>query len=277
MRISTRTKPTPASQPKVARSRSGAALQIASGAVAASALVWFGVAYNATPSATAPSAPPHPAPAISQRPEIDPLTNGELGMALVTAGLSPKALAAAGLSESQVTALVGRARTHLTEHIQELRDADQALFSAQASHDALQRRIQSGQGNQADLTNFATAASDLASARTARQSVISDLITASVNGLAAEKTSALATLRANASWELPPQYLVVNHSESDWVALRDAVANDAISARNGNDPDPDAHTLLLQAQADPSVAASSASLQNLNALNLAWNQAVGGQ
>lgn len=263
------------SQPKSARSRTGAVLQIVTGGVAASALVWFGVAYNTAPST--PSAPSHPAPAVSLRPEVDPLTNGELGMALVSAGLNAKALAAAGLSESQIASLIGRARTHLGDHIQELRDANDSLASAQASYDALQRRIQSGQGNEADVTNFATAGATLSSARSARQSVVTELINASVAGLPAEKTSALATVRANASWELPPQYLVVQHSQSDWVALRDAIANDTISARRGDDPDPDAHSLLLQAQADPAVAAASASLQNLSALNLAWNQAVGGQ
>ena len=265
-----RTRPSSTSAPS--RTRTGAALQLASGAVAASALVWFGVAYNTAPTAPSPSAPPASG---SLRPEFDPLTSLELGDALLSAGLGAPALTAAGLSEGQVTALVGRARSHLEGHIQELRDAEQSITSAQTTYDALRRRIESGFGSQGDVSNFVAATAALNEARASRQTIVDGLITASVAGLSSEVTSTLATLRGNKSWELPTQYGVVNHGETDWMALRDAIANDTISARRGEDPDPDAHAYLLQAQADPAVSAAASNLQNLAPLNLAWNQAVG--
>jgi hypothetical protein len=265
----------PLSSSAAPRTRTGAALQIAAGAVAASALVWFGVAYDAAPTAPTAPFPLAPSAAVSVRPDFEPPTNVELADALLSSGLGAPALTAAGLSGPQITTLVGRARTHLEAHIQELRDAEEQIIAAQTTYDSLRRRIESGFGSQGDVANFVAATAALNEARASRQTVLNALIASSVAGLPFEVAATLATLRTNSGWELPTQYGVVNHGETDWIALRDAIANDTISARRGEDPDPDAHAYLLQAQADPTVAAATANLQNLAPLNLAWNQAVG--
>ncbi len=49
---------------------------------------------------------------------------------------------------------------------------------------------------------------------------------AAVAGLSQAKQDTLATVRANLNRELPVQYLATNRSDADWVALREALAND---------------------------------------------------
>ena len=86
----------------------------------------------------------------------------------------------------------------------------------------------------------------------------------------------LGTLDANKNWDKPVQYHAVNRGEPDWVALRDALANDRVSTRLGTEPNAAAHQLLATANANSAVATGSFNItNNLSALRPAWEQAVG--
>jgi hypothetical protein len=254
----------PGPRPALLRIRLGAALPALAAALALGAAVV--AAFTLAPSAKRP--------AVSSVRLVDPLTTFEVATTLSAAGLDAQSLAAAGLSGPEATSLLSRARSHLQEHIQTLRDADSARAASQASYDALRRRVESGLASEADLSNLATAASALGSAQASRQSALDALSSDATSQLDPAKVIRLATLRGNHGWEVPIQYRAANRSQPDWVALRDALANDRIAARRGEDPDPAAHQLLLDAQANANVSAAASSLQNLPDLQAAWNQGV---
>ncbi len=88
---------------------------------------------GSTPGQTSPASPGSSAPS-SQR----------LMALLVRANLDHRALAAGGISASEVGALVARAHSAMLEHNQALIDADRALREAQATLDAWVARRNSG-------------------------------------------------------------------------------------------------------------------------------------
>lgn len=242
------------------------------GAAALAALTYAGIA-----SMPSPAAPLRPSPLVSPLPaEPEPLKDQELAIALSRLGLEAHALAAAGLSDSQTTALVGRVRAHLSEHIQDLRDADQNWASKRAEVDRLERKIRSGKSAPGDLALLSTARTELAAAATQRQEVLDAVSSAAGVNLGSSPLVTLGTIKTNrATWDLPVQYLTQSRELGDWVALRDALANDRISTARGEEPDPQAHQLLLGVQAQPEVASAASNLQsNLALVSSAWNAAV---
>lgn len=227
--------------------------------------------------ATAPSAISLPAPSVSIVDfEIEPMTNTELAVALSRVCLDAQSLAAAGLSELQATALVGRARSHLAQNIQELRDADLAWAAAGQEKERLERLVRSGLGTQQDTAALAEAQVAYSAASTARRDVLADFASAALEGVGAGPGACLTMLRANTSrWNMPTKYLAESRTEDQWLALREALANDRISASLGQEPDQEAQQLLATINAATPVATAASNLSsNLPAVTTAWNTAV---
>jgi hypothetical protein len=71
------------------------------------------------------------------------------------------------------------------------------------------------------------------------------------------------------------QYLVKARSEADWVALRDALDNERVSLKLGEDPDQASQALLATVRADPAIAAAKTNLDTkLGAVTAAWEAAA---
>jgi hypothetical protein len=203
----------------------------------------------------------------------DPPTRDELRAALLRVGLGPEPLAAAGLSTAQVKNVVANARSHLTDHGDALDAADNACNAAKASHDTLRRLVVAGKASQNDLADYNTSKSTLATATTRRDAALDALFAAATADLAQDQVATLNALAANASWSVPIQYRVVTRTQAGWVALRDALANERISTKLGQDPDPDCQQLLLTENATRDVANANANIDaNLDNVANAWNQ-----
>jgi hypothetical protein len=207
--------------------------------------------------------------------QVAPST-AELKLALTRCGLDANSLTAAGLSSEDVSALVGDARQYMTEHPGALTAVDDTFASARQAAEALQHKIQSGQATEQEITSFPAAQSALTSATAARQGAVDAIFNAGTADLSEAEKDTLNRIRANkAQWELPLEYLASERSEPQWVALRDALANERIAIRRDEDPDPAAATLLAQVRAEPAVANASANLTaNLTAITTAWNVAA---
>lgn len=203
-------------------------------------------------------------------------TAAELEVALLRAGLGPEALTAAGLSGSNATTVVGDLRTYMTSNAGVLDSADASYASAKQSVDQLKRLIQSGQATNDDLTAYTTAKSDLASAQTQRSGVLDDFFTAGADSLSQAQKDTLTTIKGNSDWDRPTEFLVLSHTDADWVELRECLANERIAADQGEDPDPDAQATLSDYQSAAPVAAAKANLDaNLAVIAAAWDQAIG--
>lgn len=256
--------------PSPRRSRRAAALQF----TALAAAVIAGTVAGALSFSSAPSSSLPPAYSTFPPPAMEVVDPAELEVALRRVGLSPETLAASGLTGQETATLIANARTHLDEHLQALNTAEASHFAAEAAHEALKRRVQSGLATQADLANFQTAATSLSSAGSARTAAYTGLYNAAVEGLGSGKLQMLATLKGNAAWEVPLQYLADNRSEEQWVALRNALANATIAQRYGESSSPEASQIILSAQAGAGTSAANAGLQSLATIQNAWDAAV---
>lgn len=204
-----------------------------------------------------------------------PINPQQLSVALIRLNLSAQALTAAGVPSALISGLVNDVQDQINANPAALSNATASLGQARAEHDRLQRLVQSGVHAQADLTAYNTAVTQLNSTQTQLQSVLDDLWTAGTADLTEGQRTVLSRIRSNSSWEMPIEFLTVNRAQAQWVQLREALANERISAANDEPPDPAVQELLAQLRADVTVSAAIANLSaNLAANTAAWNQAV---
>jgi hypothetical protein len=218
----------------------------------------------------------NPAPLIVAAQDPGHAGSSDLAVDLIRAGLDAKALAAAGLSANTVTVLAQATLTHLTANPTSLSAADTAYAAARRESDHLKRLIESGHGSQDDVGNYQTQSATLAAATADRDAALAAIVTAATAGLSSDQKTALARIRANQTWkEAGVEFLVVERTEAQWVALRDALAAERIAAAAGDDLPEATQTLLATARVNESVAAAHASLgTNLAGITAAWNAAT---
>lgn len=174
--------------------------------------------------------------------------------ALVRAGLEPESLAAAGLTEQQAATALAALKTYFTNNAYSFTAAASNLATHTQTVNSLTRKVQAGVATEQDLAALASAKSSLTSAQSAQASLMTSFRAAA--NLSQGQLAVIDTIRANRSWGLPVQYLTVNREESDWVALRNALANERIADKLGAEPDQDARNLVLSANAHQTVAAA---------------------
>jgi hypothetical protein len=195
---------------------------------------------------------------------------------LLAAGLSPRALAAAGVSSISVLPTLQAAADQMNAAPIALDNAEETRSNARVAADALARKIQSGKASQEEIASYPAAKAALESAEAACQSVLDGYFTAATANLTSNQRAALITIRANKAWTLPEQYLVVNRSESSWVALRDALANERIAVELPGSASQSCTDLLSTVRADPAVSFATTSIQTgLTQITTAWNTAAG--
>lgn len=201
---------------------------------------------------------------------------------LLRSGLGADALAAAGVSSGSVTAILQAAADELNAHPSDLTAADSGLVAARVESDRLRIRIQSGQASQEQLSAYQTATSNLASASTSRQAALEAVFAAATANLTAPQRSALTQIRANRAVDhsngFPIDFLVVSRTEAQWVALRDALANERLAVKYADLANEVCQERLATMRSDGSVAAARTSVQsNLTSVTAAWNTASGVQ
>ena len=195
---------------------------------------------------------------------------------LLAAGLSPRALAAAGVSQGSILATLQAAADQMNAAPIALDNAEETRATARIAADALVRKIQSGKASQEEIVSYPAAASALAAAEAACQSVLDNYFSSAISNLPLGQRTALTNIRANKAWELPEEYLVVSRSEAEWVALRDALANERIAVDLPDTASQSCAQLLSTVRAAPAVASAMTAVQtNLQTITSAWNTAAG--
>lgn len=202
-------------------------------------------------------------------------TAAELRAALSLSGLSAKPLAAAGVQEGQVGTVVSNARTYLTNSNAAFQSAVANFRDSSLLVETLENKARTGQASEQDLTALASARTSLAGAVTARDSAIAALFAAGTANLSESAVAALTNIRANRDRPVPIQYQVATRTDADWLILRDALANDRISARFGQDPDDACHQTVLDANAETAVNTAASGLANLPTIAGTYNAATG--
>ena len=199
---------------------------------------------------------------------------------LIRSGLGADALAAAGVAAVSVTPVLQAAADEMNAHPGTLPAADTSYTAARVESDRLRAIIQSGQASQEQIASYQTQIANLAAASGQRATALDAVFAAATANLSAPQRSALAQIRANRavdhSKEFPIEFQVVERSEVQWVALRDALANEKQAIKYPDTLNEAAQTLLSAARADPTVAAAIVSRNTTQeAVTAAWNTASG--
>ena len=228
------------------------------------ALVWLAVLSVSSPMARATEDAP-PAPASAQ----------EVQLYLHRVGLSPKALAAAGVDAADASLAVTAAAEYICGNIANLRAADEAVTAATTQVDTLRGRVQSGLASQQDLEDLAGARTTLHNADAARDALLANVLQEAAEHLSGPQLASLAALKAAPiRSELPLG--AVSRSDEQWLAIRTALAIERITAGQET-PEGECQDLLDAVRGEPAVldAAEALSL-NLNDVQDSWNQAIAG-
>lgn len=196
---------------------------------------------------------------------------------LVRIGLGPDALAAVGVQANATAPIFSNLRSHLAEAQGDLLQAETTYMRAQQQLATAEEAIRTqGAGARApqELESLRAA---LTSAASARDTLVAAAFTASTVSLTEQQTAALRTIRGNrGKWELPLEYLTVDRTEAEWVALREALTNQRVSLARGETPNSTCLELVSSAQNDNRVSTAAVALQsNRDAVTTAWANALG--
>lgn len=207
-----------------------------------------------------------------------PPSNTEFAAVLLRIGLGADALAAAGITSEQVSALASAVEQNYSAATMQSRD--EAFVAAKQTHDRLRRVVQSGKGTAQDVTALRSAETTLASATSARESYLAGLRTAGLATVSSELATLVNRVRTNRArssfGHLPVQYLVTERSEANWVALRDALAAKRIAEQDEEETFPaSAQNHLAAVDAESEIATAKVNLDTrIAAVQTAWNLAA---
>ncbi len=226
---------------------------------------------NASLAASPPTLPAVP----MQQPPPPQNSATDLTDALLRVGFDARALTAVGLSANGAAAFVAAFRGAYANQSAAFDAADAAYSAARVSSDALRRRIESGKGSQEDVTEYQAQMAAMATAKSTRDAALTAARAPAEALLSQSQRAQLARIRANKSWELPMEFLLVDRSEVQWVALRDALSNEKIAPRYGGQTAPEHAAVLSAARSNPDVAQAKSRLDsNLVAMQSAINAAI---
>lgn len=199
----------------------------------------------------------------------------EASMTLRRLELGASTLSAAGATTTETTQVVSDMDDWLGNNEGEIASASATLNSATQAWTAMRSKIQSGQATSEEIESLPS----LESAKNAAQSALSSLhdeaFDAAVDGLSEAKQSLAANVRANSAWKFKPYFLVVNRTEANWIALRDALDEQRIATKYGESTSSAALAIISAALADQDVASAKVNYDsNLSSIETAWNSAV---
>lgn len=191
-------------------------------------------------------------------------------------GLGADALAAAGVSGTEVATTIADFVASAPAQAGDLAAADAVFGSTRATADKLQRLIRSGQATDAEVTEYQTAKTALATIEAERQGIIDALFDAGILALPAAKTAVLAQIRANTRYRaIPISLKVVSRTDSEWLALKKALIHERVCLKEGEEVHADVVAALATWRGATPVATAKATLDaNLPTVTAAWNAAL---
>jgi hypothetical protein len=186
---------------------------------------------------------------------------------LAMCGLSPATLAAAGCDTNDASAVVAAARSVAEQYGQAIADAREAVLDARK---ALQSARSTGTTESVTLAQATlTEAEDSLSSvnLTAHETVTAPL--------SSTERAIIATIASNKGRDVPVSYLTVTRTDSEWVALRDALAiRKDFAAKSTTEPDT-VTSLIASVESQTEVGQALAAAQNsLAGIEAAWTAAL---
>jgi hypothetical protein len=191
------------------------------------------------------------------------------------AGVSPKSIAAGGVRPSDVAGIVEDGLEDLLPSYESIAQAKTGHALVRAQFERLDRLVRGGRATEQERADRDAAAQALSQSRGELDAALESLRAAVVSSLPAGQAGAILSVAAQRGYALPAEYLTVVRDGSEWVSLRDALADIRIADRLGRSPAPLSVQTVLQADAHPRVAAAKVGLESLAQVRAAWDEALG--
>jgi hypothetical protein len=206
--------------------------------------------------------------------EPPPPASTPMAATMMRVGLDAERLAAVGITSQETGSTVAAAITEYATGAS-LAEADANYSACKATCSELEREVKSGLASPEDVTAYKSASEDLVTHTAAREAALDAIFEAGLEGLSADEKGAMRTIRDNAHWKLPVQYLTVERTEADWVKLRDYLDARRIAQEDGEEVPAEVTSFLATVESDGKVSGAKASLDSsLAAIQTAWNAAV---
>jgi len=201
-------------------------------------------------------------------------SQADVMIALHRAGLDAESLAASGADSEEAGEVAADVMAYVLANPAALQTADTAYGSARSNHDQLARIVRSGMATEQQIEELATARTTLATTEAARDAAVDAVFAAGTADLEQPQVTLLQMLRSNRDhWRnLPVEFLTVEHAENDWLALRNALAEERIVASGGFGSGPDgelsaaSQSLLASERTNGTVATAITNLSTNLAL-----------
>lgn len=235
------------------------------GALAFAGLVTVGM--QSFDMETPPGSPPQPVFVSSAAP-----TARETQRVLARIGVTPRALAAAGVSVSQAQVVYGQAEAFMQSQGMALRLAESRYAEASEGFTNLRRRVGQGVGTAEDVGGFAAAKAQMESAKQLLDAKTEALRVAALSGLDPVAVATIQRIRAQEALELPEEFLAADWSPAQAVTLRGALAAQRHATATGEVLDPTAASVIAAANALPQVAQATQTVSTADAIAAGWTQ-----
>ena len=195
--------------------------------------------------------------------------------AVYRSGLNPEALAAAGVTSSQLEALCQAVHDDLVTVQPILDAADSGAAQGRTDVGRLSRLVRSGRGQAEDVSSLAQAKADCEAAMAEQKACLDHFHASATEGLTEAQRTALVNIRANKEWKAPAYFKVVTRTPEEWMTLEEYLDIERIEARWGHELDAGVAQFLADARADADVAAAKAAYEtNLASLKTALDLAI---
>lgn len=198
--------------------------------------------------------------------------DGALGdaMLLQLAGLDAEACAAAGLTVEQTQNVAAQGRQYLANQGRALQNAYRSHRQAASQLKVMEQSVRQGHESRAVERQRANveSTSDLL------RSLLAAASTAATQGLSDSQVSKLAALGTARAVRLPTAYNLVERSEAQAVALRDALADARIAQRQGRETPAESARIIQSAQADAGTSTALSHLTNIGVYRQAWSNGL---
>jgi len=203
----------------------------------------------------------------------------DLDRELRRCGLSPEALACAGLTAADAAALVERAQSHLdADGHTALANAIESHTTAASHRDRLERLFRAGTPGGYTQDDLHAARADADATRAAMDEKITDLFDAACHSLDAGVVAKIASINAQKDIAYPDYYKVVQRTHAQAVALRNARNAVRIDTELGLEPKAHDQAVINAELARPEIAAAKLAYEtNLDTITLAWQNAIEGE
>jgi|GEM_PF-4984699 len=185
-------------------------------------------------------------------------------------GLSADSLVVAGMSASDLPSIVAAATAQLTSHDAELRASDEQCLSLRRRKAELQSQVNRNDGS-VTPESVTSAQSQLDGALVQRDLLLSQMATETIAALPQDVRELLGTVVRNSRFGVPAQYCVVDRTDSEWAALKSALAGVASASRRQVSASVQDVSLISAANAmAATVQANQRLAEGLVAMKTAW-------